>query len=82
MSTESLSPHNSAFLERIESIESDAAAMKVAHKRSRLARLVIMLLLALAAVVFVYLFLSLATRFTDTNLSFRLSSSGFTRTKH
>jgi class 3 adenylate cyclase len=65
MSTESLLPHNSALLAGIESIESDAVAMKVAQKRSRLARLVIMLLLAVAAVVFVYLFLSLAARFTD-----------------
>jgi len=65
MSTESLSPQDSALLARIELIEGDAAAMKVAHNRSRLARLVLLLMLALAAVVFVYLFLSLATRFTD-----------------
>lgn len=65
MSTETLSSQNSALLARIETIESDAAAMKVAHSRSRLARLVILLMLAVAAVVFVYLFLSLATRFTD-----------------
>jgi class 3 adenylate cyclase len=37
----------------------------VAQSRSRLARLILMLMMTVAAVVFVYLFMSLAARFTD-----------------